>query len=530
MLTISNSLLTMTALFNAGLMVFILRGNWKKPTNLFFGVFLFALSAWALVLIGYQTAVSSTAAIYFGKAAYAAALVIGMSLYLFSIAFPDEIRPRKKTILIACCVSALYIIALLEPSFLIQKITIYEWGKEVVEDPLEYLIFFCIFCFFYIGGVVRMWLKYFRSQGISRTQLLVLALSTSITGAGGMYYNLVLASPFVGDFQYLWTGPLFGTSVSIIIMYSIFRFHLFNAKVIATELTISLLWIFTFLRTLLASDIREQIFNGGLFLLSLVIGSLLIRSVYKEVQARELIEKQEKELEMANQRQENLIHFISHEVKGYFTKSEGAFAAIAEGDFGEAPPDIKNLSERALADVRKGVETIMNILSAGDLKKGTIPFAMQMFDMRTEVARVVEELRSAALERHLALDFVADGSANYAIVGDAPQLSKHVFSNIIGNAIQYTKQGSVRISLSRERNAILLTVKDTGVGITETDKDRLFTEGGRGSESIKMNAHSTGYGLFIAKSIVDAHRGRIWAESEGTGKGSTFYVELPAKT
>ena len=65
-------------------------------------------------------------------------------------------------------------------------------------------------------------------------------------------------------------------------------------------------------------------------------------------------------------------------------------------------------------------------------------------------------------------------------------------------------------------------------GISPEDMPRLFTEGGRGAESTKVNVHSTGYGLFIARSITLAHRGRIWAESPGRGKGSTFMVELPA--
>jgi signal transduction histidine kinase len=56
---------------------------------------------------------------------------------------------------------------------------------------------------------------------------------------------------------------------------------------------------------------------------------------------------------------------------------------------------------------------------------------------------------------------------------------------------------------------------------------RLFTEGGKGADSVKVNVHSTGYGLFIAKTIVEGHGGRIWAESEGTDKGSRFMVELP---
>ena len=75
---------------------------------------------------------------------------------------------------------------------------------------------------------------------------------------------------------------------------------------------------------------------------------------------------------------------------------------------------------------------------------------------------------------------------------------------------------------------IRFEVKDSGVGITPEDMKNLFTEGGHGKDSIKINVHSTGYGLFIAKEVVEAEGGKIWAESEGAGKGSRFVVELPA--
>ena len=99
--------------------------------------------------------------------------------------------------------------------------------------------------------------------------------------------------------------------------------------------------------------------------------------------------------------------------------------------------------------------------------------------------------------------------------------------NLIDNAIRYTPSGEINVELTRIGNTVRFAVKDTGIGITEEDKKKLFTEGGHGKNSIKVNVHSTGYGLFIAKSIVDSYKGRIWAESAGTDAGSRFVVELP---
>ena len=99
--------------------------------------------------------------------------------------------------------------------------------------------------------------------------------------------------------------------------------------------------------------------------------------------------------------------------------------------------------------------------------------------------------------------------------------------NLIDNAIRYTLSGSIDVALTVVEGKIHFSVKDTGVGITDEDRPKLFTEGGHGKDSIKVNVDSTGYGLFIAKQVTEAHGGTIRAESEGAGKGSEFIVELP---
>jgi len=113
------------------------------------------------------------------------------------------------------------------------------------------------------------------------------------------------------------------------------------------------------------------------------------------------------------------------------------------------------------------------------------------------------------------------------LTGDKAELGDHVLRNVIDNSISYTPTGAIDVSLKKAAGKIVVAVRDTGVGITEEDKQRLFTEGGHGKDSQTINVHSTGYGLYIAKNIVEAHGGTIRAESAGAGKGSTFIIELP---
>ena len=112
------------------------------------------------------------------------------------------------------------------------------------------------------------------------------------------------------------------------------------------------------------------------------------------------------------------------------------------------------------------------------------------------------------------------------MTGDKAEIGDHVLRNLIDNSINYTPSGSITVFLKKETGKLIFAVKDTGIGITEEDKKNLFTEGGHGKDSQKINVHSTGYGLYIAKQTVEAHGGAIRAVSDGAGKGSIFTVEL----
>ncbi len=234
-----------------------------------------------------------------------------------------------------------------------------------------------------------------------------------------------------------------------------------------------------------------------------------------------------RKLEEANKQQETLLHTISHEVKAHLTKNEAALASIVEGDFGNVPENLKTFAGAALSETRKGVAMVMNMLSASDLKSGTMKLETTQFDFSSLVQEVFESLKESAKEKGLSISCSVTRDT-YTVRGDRTKLRDHVVRNLIDNAIRYTPRGSVRISLARSKRAIILAVTDTGVGISAEDLPKLFTEGGKGSHSSEVNPSSTGFGLFIAKQIIEAHGGVIWAESEGANRGSTFYMSLPA--
>ena len=130
-----------------------------------------------------------------------------------------------------------------------------------------------------------------------------------------------------------------------------------------------------------------------------------------------------------------------------------------------------------------------------------------------------------AEEKKLLLEVHFD-DGDYHTNGDKVQLAQ-VVRNLIDNSIRYTPQGSIKLEMTKNNNRILLKIIDTGVGISDELMPKLFTKGGRDKDSQKINVNSTGFGLSFVKGVVEAHNGRVWAESPGPNKGSTFYLELP---
>lgn len=232
-------------------------------------------------------------------------------------------------------------------------------------------------------------------------------------------------------------------------------------------------------------------------------------------------------LEKTAKGQEQLLHTISHEVKSYLSKDAAALATIAEGTLGDIPESVRSLAESALLETRKGVSAVMDILKDTDAGRGTMRLSEQTFDLRGVLESLVAEFKPEAEKKGLVFE-AALTTDPCPVCGDEIKLRDFVFRNLVDNAIRYTPKGFIRVELTRINDAVICTVTDTGVGISPETMAQLFTPGGKGAESESINPESTGFGLSSAKEVLEKLGGTIIARSDGTGKGSSFVVGLPA--
>ncbi len=516
--------IALSMLFLSTLMFIV--GN--ERSHYIWGMFCLAIATWAWGFYMVTLAQSPDNAAYWWRVSYLG-LILNPFLYThFTLEFTQsKFYLRYKIFLLSALytVAALFLVFDLYTHFIINNVTLL-FGSIYYNTPPGglYLYFMTIFPCLITLSLLLIFHEY-RTRArdpIFRQRAVYFFVASFIAYVGGSMNFLPvygIAIPPVTNFSVAF-GALF-------IAYAILKYRLFNVKVLTAQFLTLLLNVFTIIRLIISKSIEEIIFNVVILVFTFVIGLYLIRSVKLEVEQREFIEKQEKDLEIVNVAQESLLHFISHEIKGYLAKSQAAFSAIIEGDYGDITPELTQMANLALADVRKGVNTVMDILDASNLKKGAVAFAKDKFDLGASIERVIADLRPSAEQKNLKLVYIAPQNA-IRIDGDEEKLAQHVIRNIIDNSVKYTPEGSVTVSLTQEKQGARVVVQDTGVGVTPEDMAHLFTEGGRGKDSIKINVHSTGYGLYIAKQIVEAHKGKIWAESEGAGKGSKFIVELPA--
>ena len=156
------------------------------------------------------------------------------------------------------------------------------------------------------------------------------------------------------------------------------------------------------------------------------------------------------------------------------------------------------------------------------------PASIKSTNLSQLVKGIFDDLTSLAQAKKLNYQIkISPEIANLNVMTDESFL-KHVFQNVTDNAIKYSKEGgSMTIDLGKEKDFFICKITDSGIGIPEDQKDRLFEKFFRAKNAVDAHAYGTGLGLFITRKIVEAHPGgKIWFDSV-INKGTTFYIKLP---
>jgi signal transduction histidine kinase len=238
------------------------------------------------------------------------------------------------------------------------------------------------------------------------------------------------------------------------------------------------------------------------------------------------IEDKGQELEIANKHKSEFLANMSHELRTPLNAILGYSELIIDNIYGEVPEKIREVLERVEKNGRHLLSLINDVLDLSKIEAGRLTLTLNEYSMQDIIQTVFTSVEALAVEKNLDLKTTVPNDLTNG-KGDGQRIAQVVL-NLIGNAIKFTDQGEVNVEAAVSNESFLISVSDTGPGLSETDQLKIFEEFQQADGSSTRKKSGTGLGLSISKKIVEMHGGRIGVEST-LGKGSKFWFRLPIR-
>lgn len=242
----------------------------------------------------------------------------------------------------------------------------------------------------------------------------------------------------------------------------------------------------------------------------------------------EQLQHANEQLKILDQARSEFITIASHQLRTPPATIKWYLAAIIGGDFGALPKEAAEQLRKAQWTNESLIALIDDLLNVSRIERGKLEFIFEPVDLLGITKVTVDQLRPQAEIKKLRLTFNEPQVELPKITADKEKL-RQVINNFIDNAIKYTKEGEITVELSQQHDSVTLRVTDTGKGVKPEQRESIFEKFDRGKDAVQ-HATGLGLGLYVAKVIIAQHNGKIWVESEGEGKGSTFAFSLPIHT
>ena len=226
--------------------------------------------------------------------------------------------------------------------------------------------------------------------------------------------------------------------------------------------------------------------------------------------------------------QKSFVSSVTHELRSPLASLQLSFETLQKPN---VPKDVLNhIYHMVTQDIDRLVQLVDRILISSRLDRGIVEL-----DQSKEPVNIAEIIH-LVIQRAKHLDQELESRVHITCPSDLwAQISKTgmnlILSNLLENAIKYSKTNQpIRVMVSHHQDKLMFTVEDEGVGLTPYDIRRIFKMFYRSETATKKAVKGTGLGLFIVKSTVQLMGGTVWAESEGQGKGTCFYVLVPVQS
>lgn len=219
------------------------------------------------------------------------------------------------------------------------------------------------------------------------------------------------------------------------------------------------------------------------------------------------------------------ISIASHQLRTPLTVIKGYVSMILGGSFGDISGDCKESLSKVYASNERLINLVEDLLDISRMEAGSMQFNFEKNTIDSVTDSVIDELTIRAKQKKLKLLYKKPKTMLNVMV-DKEKLSQ-VVMNLVENSIKYTSDGYVSVEIKNNKDTVEVSVSDSGMGIKREYMSTIFNKFSRSTDSFLIDTEGTGLGLYIAKQIILAHKGNIWAESDGYQRGSKFCFQIP---
>lgn len=517
------------------LILWVYFANKNQKLNRWFATMTLFVILWVdFSFLGSNSENSSTAVIFYRLNGGSVALFLYSFFNFYVIHFLQQEEKHKvlEKIILFCGVS-LSIISVFT-SFIVKEVVVQEWGLDIVfgEGELLFNLYAFVVAIIVIGLLAK---NYFQFSPEQKIKIHYFLIGTAIFVFANIIFNIIIPS-INGTVAYQYFGDYSAIFLLVFTAYAIVKEKLFGVKIILTTLLVGFIAIMIAVDTLIftVSPIL-QLFKGISLVFFLFLGRDLIKNVLEEAERTVRAEKLAQDLAQANASLEELIdmknnflHIVSHQLRTPLTAMRGFISMWQEGDFDSYPPLKMAEIRKRIANNADRLNNIVNDMVVAMETEGDIRLVFGPTDIEEVIKSNIEMLRSNFEKKKLYIRYRKTDKKLPQIEADPKYLSS-AFMNLIDNAEKYTKNGGLKITISREGSNVKIVFADTGVGLNPMDKKMIFKKFSRGANSSLINPNGSGLGLYIIRQVVRKHGGKVDAVSEGEEKGTTFIVTLPIK-
>lgn len=236
-----------------------------------------------------------------------------------------------------------------------------------------------------------------------------------------------------------------------------------------------------------------------------------------------------RELQSLDGVKSEFVSVAAHQLRTPLSGVKWTLASILKGDMGPLSEEQHNFLQKCYDSNDRMIALVNNMLNVDRIKSGKFEYRFVPFSVSAIVEQVLFDIQTQALKKRVRIESYIEQNLP-DIEGDSEKIHA-VFQNFLENSIRYNKEyGTVWLSVRKKNNnggeVIEVSVKDTGIGIPKDEHIHIFKRFYRATNAVSVVADGSGLGLFIVKSIIERHGGKVWFESE-EGKGTTFYFTLP---